>query len=197
MFLTELGSVQTADLPIAEMGQHLRLGTGFADDGSEDAALEVYLRSALSAIEARTGKALFRRRFSWSIHRWHGAATQGLPVAPVALIESVTIVASSGSTTVLPSASYSLRKDNHKPAIVAVGSSLPTIPLDGRAEIVIEAGYGTVWTDIPADLRQAVLMLAATYYDHRHGRVELGDEISFGIMNLIEPYRALRISGGA
>ena len=58
MVLVELTTVPTGALPVTEFATHLHLGTGFADDGSQDAVLEAYLRAAMAAIEARIGKAL-------------------------------------------------------------------------------------------------------------------------------------------
>lgn len=67
MMMVEMSSVSSALLPITELTDHLRLSSGFADDGSQDAQLESCLRAALAAIEARIGKALFRRGFSWHL----------------------------------------------------------------------------------------------------------------------------------
>jgi hypothetical protein len=56
--------VPGAALPLAALAEHMRLSRGFADDGDLDAEIETALRAALAAIEARTGKAVYRRRFS-------------------------------------------------------------------------------------------------------------------------------------
>ncbi len=69
MMLEELTAVATLDLPVREFADHLKLGSGFADDGSEDAVLEVCLRSAMAAIEVRIGKALMMRSFRWDLTR--------------------------------------------------------------------------------------------------------------------------------
>ena len=58
MMLIEQTGVPTAALPVQEFKDHLRLGTGFADDTVQDALVEAYLRAALAAIEGRIGKAL-------------------------------------------------------------------------------------------------------------------------------------------
>ena len=57
MMLIEETAVPLAALPLAEFKAHLRLGTGFADDDIQDPVLESFLRAAMAAIEARTGKA--------------------------------------------------------------------------------------------------------------------------------------------
>jgi uncharacterized phiE125 gp8 family phage protein len=59
------------------------------------------------------------------------------------------------------------------------------------------AGYGAAWSDLPADLAQAVLMLAAHYYEYRHDTALSGGCMPFGVTSLLERYRPLRISAGA
>ena len=97
MILTELSTPPQAAIPVRVLADHLRLGTGFADDGSEDAVLELYLRSAIAAIEARLGLALLARPFSWSVTRWREQASQGLPVGPIQTVDSILVVSGDGS----------------------------------------------------------------------------------------------------
>ncbi|PIV76670.1 MAG: hypothetical protein COW55_00755 [Rhodobacteraceae bacterium CG17_big_fil_post_rev_8_21_14_2_50_65_11] len=191
MMMVEMSSVSSALLPITELTDHLRLASGFADDGSQDAQLESSLRAALAAIEARIGKALFRRGFNWHLSHWQSPLEQVLPVAPVAAIDSVKLVSRAGVETLLDPAGYSLRVDAHRPAIVAV-TSLPNPSTGGSIEIELSAGYGLDWHRIPADLRQAVLLQAAEYYDAQ-GTGEAG--MACGVAVLIEPYRSVRMRG--
>lgn len=191
MMMVEMSSVSSALLPITELTDHLRLSSGFADDGSQDAQLESCLRAALAAIEARIGKALFRRGFSWHLSHWQSVTAQVLPVAPVASVDTVKLVSRAGAETVLDPGSYSLRVDSHRPAIEAV-SSLPNPTSGGSIEIEFTAGYGLDWHGIPADLRQAVLLQAAELYEAQ-GTGEAG--MACGVAVLIEPYRSVRMRG--
>ena len=68
MMLIEESQLPEAALPVAALRRHLRLGTGFAEDDLQDAVLGSFLRAALAAIEARTGKALMARGFVWTLH---------------------------------------------------------------------------------------------------------------------------------
>ncbi len=63
MNLSELSPVPQAELPVAQLKEHLRLGTGFADEAVQDGLLAGDLRAALAAIEGRTAKALIARDF--------------------------------------------------------------------------------------------------------------------------------------
>ena len=194
--LTELTTVSGAALPLQALKDHLRLGSGFADDGMQDALVESYLRAAMAAIEARIGKVLVARQFKLSLQDWRGQSEQALPVAPVAALVSVTLVDPLGVQTVLAPARYRLVPDTHRPKLAAVGILLPAVPSEGRVEIVFDAGFGAAWSAVPPDLAQAVLLLAAEFYEHR---LDTGGR-SFGlpvtVQALIEKWRTVRVLGG-
>lgn len=197
MILTEVAAPSAAAVPVRAFGEHLRLGTGFADDGSEDAVLELYLRSAMAAIEARIGRALLAREFSWSVTRWREDASQGLPIGPVRSVDAITLVEADGADTAVDPENWSVLRDSQRPRLVGrFGRNLPRIPRSGHAEIRFTAGYGDAWSDVPADLRQAVFLLAAHFYEHRSEGAVSGTMIPFGVLVLIEAYRSTRIGGG-
>ncbi len=196
MMLIEQTTVPSAALPVHELKDHLQLGRGFADDGSQDAVVESYLRAGIAAIEGRIGKALMTRTYFWSVTRWRDDDGQAMPVAPVQAITSVTLVAEDGAEVPLPASAYRLVKDNQRPKLAAVGVALPAVPLNGTAEIVFDAGFGPAWGDVPADLRQAVFLLAAQYYELRHEAVPGEGAMPFGVMALIERWRTVRLLGG-
>lgn len=196
MMLTEQITVPDAAIPVAEFKDHLRLGTGFADDGDQDALLKALLRASMAAIEARTGKAVLTRVFSWTVTAWREAGGQALPVAPVSVIQSVVIVDRDGEEKAADPGVYRLVPDTHRPRLEANGAQLPGIPVGGSARVVFEAGFGPDWADVPSDLAQAVFLLAAHYYEHRQ-EAQLGDRgMPFGVSSLIERWRTVRILGG-
>lgn len=195
MMLIEQTTVPQAALPVQKFRDHLRLGTGFADDGVQDGLVESHLRAALAAIEARIGKALLSRQFKLVLEDWRDPAAQALPLAPVSAIDSVTLVEAGGAMQVVATARYRLRLDRHRPRLVGVGMMLPTVPTDGRVEIVFTAGFGPDWTDIPADLAQAVLLLAAQFYENRHAAGAAAG-VPPMVQALIGKWRNVRVLGG-
>ena len=193
MNLTETTSPPSAALPVAELADHLRLGRGFADDGTQNALLEALLRASMAAIEARIGRALLERGFEWELSRWISDDRQGLPVGPVSAITSVVMVAADGGETVVDAADYRLHRDLYRPELRA--ARLPAVPHDGYVRIRFTAGFGAAWSDVPADLQQAVLMLSANYYEHRDEAGGTGLSMPFSVLSLIEKYKTVRILG--
>ncbi len=196
MMLIEQTQVPDGALPLAEFRDHLQLGSGFADDGLQDAVLLAQVRAALGAVEGETGKVLLPRVYQYVVTAWRDVARQILPVAPVSAVQSVTITDLNDTSDVVDASRYRLVRDVHAPEVVSTGWALPTIPVGGTAEFVFDAGYGAAWTDAPADLRQAVLMLAAHFYENRSASTEKGRALPMGVEALCARHRPLRIFGG-
>ena len=189
--LSELTQVEAAALPLGPFQEHLRLASGFAPAADQAPMLEAYLRAAMAVIEKRIGKALYERSCALRLTHWLGPE-QPLPLAPVAEITEILTYDSMGGETLWPQSRYRLLPDLHRPKIAG---DLPAIPTGGYALVHFEAGFGANWTNIPADLRQAVFLLAADYYEHRHSGPE--PALPQTIAKVLEPWRSLRLLGGA
>ena len=193
--LVERTTVPTEALPVTEFRDHLRLGTGFADDGVQDVVLESYVRSAIAAIEARTGKVLITRGYAWTLTRWRDSSYQALPVAPVVAVTAVKTIDRDGNETVADSSSYRLAQDSQRPCLQSVGARLPAIAPMGSVEIEFDAGFAAQWADLPPDLGQAVFLLAAHYYENRSALAGGEKPMPFGVSLLIDRYRSVRLFG--
>lgn len=196
MMLTEQTTVLAAALPLQALKDHLRLGSGFTDDGMQDGLIESHLRAALAAIEGRIGKVLLARRFLLQLADWRSSSEQALPVAPVSAVVSVTLWDVAGDSTVVAPNRYKLIPDMHRPKLVAAGILLPVVPTDGSAEVVFDAGFGAAWAAVPADLAQAVMLLAAEFYEQRHDSALRASGLPFTVQALIERWRTVRVLGG-
>lgn len=196
MMLIEETRVEDADLPVAAFRDHLMLGRGFADDGAQDAVLTTVLRAAIASVEGETSKVLLTKRYKYVLTAWRDMARQSLPLAPVNAIKSLSIVDMQDNVTVADPEDYRLMPDRHRPDLMWLGWVLPTIPVGGTAEIVFEAGYGATWDKVPADLAQAVFLVAA----HLHGnRSAVGDRwhaLPHGVAALLQPWKPVRLFAG-
>ena len=196
MILIEQTQVPEAALPVTEFRDHLQLGTGFADDGLQDSVLVAQLRAAIAAIEGDTAKALLKRDFKYVVTAWAGTSRQKLPLAPADEILSLAITDLGGGTELLDPVDYRLVQDTHAPELRWMGWSLPLIPVGGTAEIVFAAGFASEWSAVPADLAQAVLILAAHYYERRSGGTRRDSEMPADVTAICRRHKPIRLLGG-
>ncbi|AUH63130.1 head-tail connector protein [Paracoccus zhejiangensis] len=197
MLLIEETAPTAEALPVAQLRAHLRLGSGFglADDEAESAALAGFLRAAIATIEGRTGKVLLTRRFVMRLDDWRDRLGQTLPLAPVIAVERIEIEDGQGTVTELPAESWRLIGDLQRPMILPAGVILPHVPRLGSVAVTFMAGFGDSWDRVPADLAQAVLMLAAQFYEDRSSGAAKS-ALPFGVSALIERWRAVRTLAG-
>lgn len=197
MILIEETAIADASLPVDQFKSHLRLGTGFAETSLQDDVLKGFLRAAIAAIEARTGKVLIARSFTWTASRWRDQGGEMLPLAPISVVDAVTITDAQGAERIVAPEIYRLERDSLRPYLRPVGTLLPSIPEGGSVNIALTAGMAAEWGGLPADLGQAVLLLAAHYYEYRD-ETSLSDGcMPFGVTSLIQRYRMVRFGTGA
>lgn len=196
MFTVEESQSPDADLPVAEFRDHLQLGRGFADDGSQDAVLIRHLRAAIRAIEEETGQALLVRDFKLVVIAWRRTDRQTLTRAPVRAVQSFAITDLAGGVETVATSRYVLAADRYTPEVRATGWALPTIPVGGTAEIVFRAGHGDDWDGVPPDLREAAMLLAGHYYEHRSAAGERVSSLPLGVADLLRAWRPVRLGAG-
>lgn len=197
MMLVEETQVLEAALPVEALKDHLLLGSGFTEGDLQDPVLVSFLRAAIAAIEGRTSKALITRGFLVTLDNWTTPDAQRLPVAPVQAITEVALVDAIGVATIVDPAVYRLQKDAFDPRLRPIATSLPSVPTGGTVEIRFDAGYGAAFDAVPEDLKQAVLMLAAHYYEYRSDMALSQGCMPFGVTSLIARYRPVRMGMGA
>ncbi|MEL6477578.1 MAG: phage head-tail connector protein [Pseudomonadota bacterium] len=177
---------------LAEVKAHLRLGHGFADESAEDGLLQLYLSNATQAVERKLGQALIRREYVLRIGSWdrHGQLT--LPIGPVDAIDSLEFVVA-GETVSGPIPGVVVSPGCNRQVVSARGGlPLPPVPGGGQGVLYFSAGYGPTPQDVPGELRQAVLILAAHLYTHRGAEMEESSGMG-GVDALLAPHRAVRI----
>lgn len=197
MMLIEETAPAAEVLPVAALRAHLRLAQGFdgPEDAAETAALAGFLRAAIATIEGRTGKVLLKRRFRMQLDDWRDRLGQSLPLAPVHSVERIEIDDGDGTVTALPPEGWRMVPDSQRPVILPTGVVLPHVPRRGSVTVTFLAGFGESWAEVPADLGQAVILLAARYYDDR-SQDWAHHALPFGVSALIERWRAVRTLAG-
>ncbi|MGC1504856.1 MAG: head-tail connector protein [Sulfitobacter sp.] len=197
MMLIEDTPIPDAGLPVETFKAHLRLGSGFGPGDVQDAVLLSFLRAAIAAVEGRTGKVLLERSFQQSVTSWRDSVMHMLPVAPVLAVTRLEQVDHQGTRVDVVPETYWLERDGQGSRLRPVGAVLPRIAQGGSVVVHFDAGFAASWEGVPADLRQAVLMLAAHYYEYRHDTGLSNGCMPFGVTSLIERYKTLRLGAGA
>lgn len=182
---------------LAEAKAHLRL-----DTTSEDALVSSLIITSRLHIEAALGLALITQAWSCFIDAWPPAGpgevpgAVPLPLRPVQSIAAVRLYGADESVETLPADSYFLDGAGSPPRLVrqaATSWPVPRRPANG-IEIALVAGCGDAAADVPAPIRQAILLLVAHWYEHREP-VEIGAQIPVPQMvtELLQPYRLVRL----
>ncbi|MEP0320595.1 head-tail connector protein [Bauldia litoralis] len=176
---------------LADVKAHLRV-----DASDEDALLTAAIVSARVHVESATRRVLIEQGWRIYYDAWPRRRIVRLPVAPLMSVDAVTIYDAAGDPQVVDAEDYEADVAA-SPARLVLAANAPT-PV-GRAvngiEIDVTAGYGATSVDVPAALRQAVLMLVAHWYEHRGA---VGHDLAvlvapLGFEALIAPYRLLSL----
>lgn len=193
MLLKETTPAAHTPVPVRVLADHLRLGHGFADDGAEDALLELYLRNAAAVIERRTGQALISRPHVLQVTTWNRSGHLVLPIGPVEAVDSIRLV-SAGTTVDLDPDDWCLSRGVTRQRLTGpLGGALWPLPHGAVAELRFTAGHGATWNDVPEDLVQAVLLTAAHFYENRFGEMEAEGGLPFGVLSVVEQNRPIRL----
>lgn len=193
MNLTETTPLTSADFPIAEFKEYLRLGSGFTDDNVQDAYLETCLRAAMGAIEARTTKVLIERSFDYTFLQYREERGGMLmPISPLVYLNQFLVYDRDGASVSYSKNDFQLVDDAQRPVLQAKTGSLPTIPAQGWAMLRFLAGYGA-WVDVPENLQQAMLVLAAHFYENRDTMVNGGGQMPLAVAALLAPFQRVRM----
>jgi uncharacterized phiE125 gp8 family phage protein len=168
---------------VADVKAHLNI---LADD--DDTLIAAQIEAAEKRLESEIGKAFLTQTRIVSFDCW--SRLLPLPVAPVQSVTEVRYLDPDYDEQTLAPASYIVHPvDSEDAARVYIkdGVSLPSLASMIGAAITVEfvCGYGDA-ADVPADLKEAVKRLAASFYEQREG--EAG--IPAGVMELVAPYRS-------
>ena len=175
---------------LQEAKAHLRLETD-----ADDALVLTLIMTSRLHIEAALGLALVTQSWTYIRDRWPPGAL-ALPLRPVQVVEAVRLIAADGTPHVLDPATYILDGQGLPPRLMPLTGAWP---IPGRSvqgiEIDVVAGFGAAADDVPAPIRQAVLMLVAHWYETREV-VEIGSAataIPAAVSNILSPYRVERL----
>lgn len=185
-----LRTVDPASEPLstAEVKTHLRIE--FSDD---DTYLDALIKAARRYVEQFTRRSLITQTWRYSLDAWpapiipaHLQTGTGvvLPYPPLQSVTSVQYTDTEGSTQTF--SDYTVDTDSDPGWILpSYGNAWPvTRNVMNAVRITYVAGYGDASTDVPDELRHAMKLLVAMWYENR----EAIDMVPDPINNLLRPY---------
>ena len=158
-----------------ELKAHLRIN---ADQNDEDALLQHYLTTARKYAENYTWRAFITQ--TWRVSFDCFPCKIEAPRPPLQEVTSLQYVDTAGDTQTLDEDLYQVDADSQPGRIIpAYGQSWPSIRSGtlNAATVTFEAGYGDSPDDVPEEIRQSILFLAAHLYEQREA-VVIGAGIS-------------------
>jgi uncharacterized phiE125 gp8 family phage protein len=177
---------------LAEAKAHLRV-----DGSAEDTLIASLIVTSRLHVEAAAGLALITQGWSWYLDAWPRGHALKLPLRPVQSIAAVRLYDEAGAAAALDPATYLLDGAAAPPRLVRHGA-LPW-PKPSRIangiEIAFTAGFGPAAADVPAPIRQAILLLIAHWHEHR-SPLEDGvdaEPLPTMVSELLGPYRSVRL----
>lgn len=187
MALLQTNAPPLEPVTVGEAKAHLRV-----DGSAEDALINSLILTSRLHIEAALGLALITQGWTLVIDQWPKQVSVALPIRPVQTIDAVRVLDADGAPTDIPPSHYVLDGKGLPPRLVRTS---PIWPASERAaagiEIDFTAGFGALAADVPAPIRQALLMLIAHWYEHRDP-IEIGSveaNIPASVSELLKPYR--------
>jgi uncharacterized phiE125 gp8 family phage protein len=162
----------------------------------DDDVIAALIAGARVHVEAQTRRALITQ--SWRLVRDAWPDNGRVPILPVPLREltAARVYRLDGAAQELDEAAF-VAETAAAPAVLSYVSGAPPAPgrVAGGIELDVEVGYGDAPADVPADLRQAIRLLVAHWYENR-GLIAIGSGIAVlpqTVAALLAPYRVLSL----
>jgi uncharacterized phiE125 gp8 family phage protein len=176
---------------VAEAKAHLRV-----DGTDEDTLIASLILTSRLHVEAALGLALITQSWRLLLDRWPPQKDLELPLRPLQSIDAVRVLPAAGAALVIAPTNYVADTANVPPRLVRTGVIWPQ---PGKAangiEIDLTAGYGDDASDVPAPVRQSLLLLVAHWYERREP-IDVGSPATIvptQVSELLAPYRLVRI----
>lgn len=191
MSLSLISGPALEPVTLAEAKLYLRL-----DGPAEDALVQSLIVTSRAHIEAALGLALITQNWRLTLDQW---PDDGIVEAAVWPVNSVTAIRSrlTGADAVTLPLSGVVLDTGSRPTRIALRPG--TVPLTsepiGGIEIDLAAGFGDQATDVPAPVRQALLLLVSHWYENREPAL-VGHEatrVPHSVSDLLQPYRQVRL----
>lgn len=180
-----------SEVSLNDLKDFLRISTS---DTGEDNLLRGFITTASSMIEADTGLTFFTTTFEARFVNFSSFPIQ-LHRGPCSTINSVSYIDSDGATQALVEGTDFIVDSTSSFYRIKLHSnfSIPSVDVNKFHTIVVnfDAGYGSINTAIPRDLRHAIMLLCSHFYENRSASMAGSlTEIPFGVKAILAQYKS-------
>ncbi|MEO8685833.1 MAG: phage head-tail connector protein [Devosia sp.] len=163
------------------------------EDSAEDGLITTLISAARLHIEGVTGRALLAQSWRVVLDGWPETRTVKLPVGPFIGLTEISAYDQGGGVHPIGLAQFFAEPDRLLLPVSVVG--MPSLRERQGLEIDYVAGYGTEPEEVPADIRQALLVLVAYWSEHRDAVIVAGSGtvVPTGFDSLVARHRMVRL----
>ena len=184
-----VGEPAVEPVSLADAKSHLRV-----THDADDAHIADLVAAARQHVERDAGLALIEQVWRLYLDDWPLDRCVRLRRHPVRRLEAVTVFDERGDPHVIEPSAVRLDAVS-RPARLVVGDTVPGGATLNGVEIEFAAGFGETGADVPGELRRAILLLVAHWYEFR-GAVAARDQpvhVPAGFERLLAPHRMRRV----
>lgn len=170
------------------------------DISDDDALLEMYIQAAREHCEAFLRRPLVTQTWKLLLDDWPHGDTLEIPMPPLQSITSIVYTSDAGVDATFSSANYIVETPYEDYGRIRLVNSAewPSTTLKAMNGIAVTfvCGYGDGPSSVPAQFRQAMLLLVATWYENREAILTTGamaSQIPFAVDALLRPRRAYKV----
>ena len=161
------------------------------DHGDDDDVITALIAAARVHVEAMTRRALLAQTWRFVLDAWPRDGRFAPRIAPLRDLVAARVFDADGTARDIDGESFVV-----DPASNAIAAPCFALPVPGRATagiaLDVRCGYGAEAGDVPADLRQAIRLLLAHWYDNRVATAD-GAAVPVSVSALLAPYRMLAL----
>lgn len=171
----------------AEAKSHSRV-----DTTADDTLIASYIKAARQWCEKFTGRSFITTTFEYRIPDFEAEII--LPRPPLLAISSIAYIDANGSPQTLASSVYQTNIYSVYGSVKeAYGQTWPTTRSDDYNAVTITytAGYGSATTNVPEDIRIAILQLVGHWYENREPELTgtISKSLDAMLKALLWPYK--------
>lgn len=182
---------------LAEAMAHMRV-----DLSDDNTLITNLITAARGIVEELTSRKLIEQTWIYYLDGFPAGSVVELPFAPVSSVSGITYTPEGGTATTWSSSEY-IADTTSEPARIVLkedydwpDSDYELIEANGIA-ITFKAGYGAAASTVPEELKLAIKLLVAHFYENREA-IQLKDlsALPMGVRYILEPFK-LRFPWGA